>query len=127
MDRVISTRERRYRRILGLGWFACLVLGPYLIFQFGNYHGRVDAYREEHAQKLYYLERAAEAAREAAQGEIYLRFIARGAEAITKLRGAIWRFDVCVGSRHLWLMARKAACAMVRHPLRTRCTMQLQW
>ena len=71
MDRVRDTRERRYRISLNLGWLACLVVGPYPIFQCGNYHGRVNAYREEHAQKLYYLEREAEVAREAGQGEIY--------------------------------------------------------
>ena len=56
----IDPEIRAYRRgrfILGFTWLACLVLGPYWIFEFGNYHGQVKAYREEHSQELYATER----------------------------------------------------------------------
>lgn len=52
----IDPEIRAYRRgrfVLGLTWLACLVLGPYWVFEFGNYHGQVKAYREEHSQELY--------------------------------------------------------------------------
>jgi hypothetical protein len=47
---------RRGRLILGIAWAACLVLGPYWVFEFGSYHGQVKAYREEHFDELHYQE-----------------------------------------------------------------------
>jgi hypothetical protein len=52
---------RRGRLILGIAWAACLVLGPYWVFEFGSYHGQVKAYREEHFDELRYQEQKARA------------------------------------------------------------------
>ncbi len=55
-DLLTARGYRRVRLILGIGWLGCLALGPYLTFEFGNYHGQVQAYREEHHKELYYRE-----------------------------------------------------------------------
>ncbi len=68
---MLSRTERRYRLILDLAWLACLLVGPYLVFEFGNYRGQVNAYREEHAQELYYREQEAKADVAAGRGETY--------------------------------------------------------
>src|SRR5713101_5011526 len=65
--------ERRYRRILNLAWVTFLLIGPCLVFEFGNYHGQVNAYREEHAQELYYREQEAQADQDAGRGYYLLK------------------------------------------------------
>jgi hypothetical protein len=48
------TAYRRGRFLLAIVWVGCLALGPYLIFESGSYFGQAKAYREEHANQLYY-------------------------------------------------------------------------
>jgi hypothetical protein len=70
---MLSRTERRYRRILNVAWAACLLIGPYLVFELGNYHGQVNAYREEHAQELYHREQEAQAHQDAGYGYYLLK------------------------------------------------------
>ena len=57
----MSATERRYRRIVNLAWVACIIVGPCLFFECGNYYGQVKAYREEHSQELYRIEQESNA------------------------------------------------------------------
>lgn len=48
----IIKHDLRYRRTMNIAWVACLIAGAFLIFQLGNYHGRIMEYREEHFLEL---------------------------------------------------------------------------
>ena len=56
---MLTTTERRYWLTINLAWSLSLAIGPWLVFEFGKYHGHVEAYREVHSRELYSLEQQA--------------------------------------------------------------------
>ncbi len=121
--------ERRYQRILNLAWVTCLLIGPCLVFEFGNYHGQVNAYREEHAQELYYREQEAQADRNAGRGETHYIMLPthlkelEGSEEVYGTLAFVWVF-VAIG---IWRARKHAQWCATRHEQNASCNCGGQW
>ena len=125
-------RDERRRRILNLAWLACIVVGPWLFFECGNYYGQVKAYREEHERELYLREQKdratglAEYAYETGQSPLLLPLHLKKLEHSEDLYGAltfVWVFAT-VG---VWRTRRHAQWCAIRYERNAPCNCGGQW
>ena len=126
---MLSRAERRYRGILNVTWVACLLIGPYLVFEFGNYHGQVHGYREEHTQELYHREQEAQADRDAGRGETYHIMLPphlKELQSTEEVYGAfvfVWAFTTA----GVWRARRHSRWCASRYEKSALCNCGRQW